>query len=115
MASRDVKKLLFDVYQAGELITSFVRGRSHEDYQRDRMLQSAVERQFEIVGEALRLAVDLDPRLEKKMSGTRRIIDFRNRLIHGYADISTRVVWGIIEEHLPLLLSEVQGLLEGRD
>ena len=98
MSSHDVKKLLFDVHQAGELITSFVRGRSHEDYQRDRMLQSAVERQFEIIGEALRRAVDIDPELEKKMSGTRRIIDFRNRLIHGYSDISTRVVWGIVEE-----------------
>ena len=49
MASRDVKKLLFDIRQAGELITSFVRGRSHQDYQGDRMLQSAVERQFEII------------------------------------------------------------------
>jgi uncharacterized protein with HEPN domain len=92
MAGREVKKLFFDVHQAGELITSFVRGRSHEDFQRDRMLQSAVERQFEIIGEALRQAVAIDPELEKKMSGTRRTIDFRNRLIHGYADISARVV-----------------------
>ena len=114
MVSRDVKKLLFDVHQAGEQITSFVRGRSHEDYQRDRMLQSAVERQFEIIGEALHWAVDFDPELEKKMKGTRRIIDFRNRLIHDYADISTRVVWGIIEAHRPLLMAEVQGLLQGR-
>ena len=112
MASRDVKKLLFDIRQAGELITSFVRGRSHQDYQGDRMLQSAVERQFEIIGEALRQAVDIDPVLEKKLSAARRIINFRNRLIHGYADISTLVVWGIIEERLPILMAEVQKLLD---
>ena len=76
MASRDVKKLFFDVHQAGELIATFVRGRSYEDYQSDRMLQSAVERQFEIIGEALRQAVAIDPELEKKISATRRIIDF---------------------------------------
>jgi uncharacterized protein with HEPN domain len=76
------------------------------------MLQSAVERQFEIIGEALRQAADIDPELEKKISGTRRIIDFRNRLIHGYSGISTQVVWGIIEAHLPRLLSEVQELME---
>jgi predicted nucleotidyltransferase len=76
MAPPDVKKLLFDIHSAGELITSFIRGRSYEDYQRDRMLQSAVERQFEIIGEARRRALDIDPELEKKTSGTRRIIDF---------------------------------------
>jgi uncharacterized protein with HEPN domain len=115
MASHNVKKLLFDVHQAGELIASFVSGKSHEDYRNDRMLQSAVERQFEIIGEALRQTIGIDPEVENRISGTRRIIDFRNRLIHGYAEISTRVVWGIIEEHLPRLLSEVQKLIAGKE
>jgi uncharacterized protein with HEPN domain len=111
MASRDVKKLLFDIKQAGELITAFIHGKSHQDYQGDRMLQSAVERQFEIIGEALRQAVDIDPGLSGRLSAARRIIDFRNRLIHGYADVSTDVVWGILEERLPLLMTEVRKLL----
>jgi uncharacterized protein with HEPN domain len=46
------------------------------------------------------------------MSAARRIIDFRNRLIHGYTDVSTLVVWGIIEERLPILMAEVQKLLD---
>ncbi len=87
MASREVQKLLFDRKQAGELIGTFVAGRSFEKYHGDAMLTSAIERQF-------------------------GIIDFRNRLIHGYADVSARVVWGIGEVDLPVLLAEVKNLLE---
>jgi len=111
MAQRRVKKLLFDARSAGETIAAFTSGKSFEDYLKDAMLRSAVERQFEIIGEALRHAIDVDPELETKISETRRIVDFRNRLIHGYADISPRVVWGIIEEHLPRLMMELERLL----
>ncbi len=112
MAARNVRKLLFDVQQAADLISSFVRGKSFKDYQQDTMPQSAVERQFEIIGEAMRQAIQIDATLEDRVTAARRIIDFRNRLAHGYSEISAKVVWGIIERNLPLLSKEVQELVE---
>jgi uncharacterized protein with HEPN domain len=75
------------------------------------MLRSAVERQFEIIGEALNQALRLDPTLADRISHSGRIIAFRNRLIHGYAFIADEVVWGVLETHLPTLHKEVTALL----
>lgn len=112
MASREVQKLLFDMKQAGNLIETFVVGRTFEEYRVDAMLKSAVERQFGIIGDALSRAFALDPGLDSRITSLRRIIDFRNRLIHGYADVSAAVVWGVVESDLPVLLAEVKTLLE---
>ena len=112
MELREVKKLIFDVQEAAGLIESFVLGKSFQDYQSDKMLQSAVERQFEIIGEAMRQAIGLDSSIESRVTACRRIIDFRNRLAHGYSDVSAAVVWGIVERNLPLLITEVRGPLQ---
>lgn len=77
----------------------------------DGLLRSAVERQFEIVGEALRRAIQVEPSLTERITGTRRIIAFRNRLIHGYATVSDEVVWGVLEGSLERLQREVRSLL----
>ncbi len=66
---------------------------------------------FEIIGEALNRALRLDPSLGDQISDTRRIISFRNVLIHGYASISDEVVWGVVEVNLPKLRQEVDRLL----
>ena len=76
------------------------------------MLQSAVERQSEIIGEALNQALGLDSEMSNRISNTRRIIAFRNRLIHGYATVSPTVVWGIVTNDVPVLLSEVRSFME---
>lgn len=112
MTSRDAREHLFDIAQACELLERFTSGTTFADYQADPMRRSAVERQFEIVGEALRRAIDLDPSLEGRISDTARIVAFRNRLIHGYATVSAKVVWGIVETNLPTLRAEVQALLD---
>ena len=75
------------------------------------MLRSAVERQFEIIGEALDQALHLDSSLEARISNTSRIIAFRNRLIHAYASIADDVVWGVLETNLPALQAEINSLL----
>jgi uncharacterized protein with HEPN domain len=75
------------------------------------MLRSAVERQFEVIGEALSQALRCDPKLGTRISNTARIIAFRNRLIHGYASISNEVVWGVLEANLPTLTREADALL----
>jgi uncharacterized protein with HEPN domain len=75
----------------------------------DKMLRRAVEREFEIIGEALSRIEKLDPSIN--ISSKRQIISMRNRVIHGYDKIDNEIVWGTIVKHLPLLKIEVRSLL----
>jgi uncharacterized protein with HEPN domain len=112
MLPLEVRKYLFDIAQACDLLTRFTKGKTFRDYSADALLRSAVERQFEVVGEALNQAVRLAPDLTHRLSGCRRIVAFRNKLIHGYASVSDEVVWGVLETNLPTLRREVQSLLD---
>jgi uncharacterized protein with HEPN domain len=104
-------RYLFDIRQACERLLRFTSGKSLHDYNRDDMLRSAVERQFEIVGEALNQMLALEPSLEDRVTASRQIVAFRNRLIHNYWAISNDVVWGILEADVPVLGREVDALL----
>ena len=84
------KKYLFDIRQAAGLLTEFTQVKSFADFQGDPMLRSAVERQFEIIGEALAKLAKIDQETAALISEHRRIIAFRNILIHGYAQIDDR-------------------------
>ena len=106
------KKYLYDVLQAANRIEEFSRGKTFTDYEADALLRSAVERQFEIIGEALRQLSANDPTTGSKISEQARIVAFRNILIHGYAQVNDRIVWDVLETKLPTLLREVEGLLE---
>ena len=79
------------------------------------MLRAAVERQFEIIGEALACLRKVDPELCRCVTDAGRIIAFRNILIHGYADVDDRLVWNIIETKLPTLIRDVNGLISKDD
>ena len=76
------------------------------------MLRAAVERQFEIIGEALRRLSKEDSPTTARISEHARIIAFRNILVHGYADIDDRIVWDVVQSKLPALLLEVESLLK---
>ena len=104
-------KYLYDVREAVDRITEFVSGCDFERYTRDELRRSAVERQFEIVGEALAQLARRDPAMVARISEHRRITAFRNILIHGYADIDSRIVWDIVTTKLSALRSEVVSLL----
>ncbi len=108
----EAKKYLYDIQQAAELVAQFTANKRFEDYQADPMLRSAVERQFEIIGEALAQLARLDTALAARISEYRRIIAFRNILIHGYAQVDDRITWDIVETKLPVLRAEVKALLE---
>ncbi len=112
MLPLEVRKYLFDIAQACHLLTQFTSGKIFTDYAADALLRSAVERQFEVMGEALNQALRLYPDLSNRVSACRRIVAFRNRLIHGYAFVSDEVVWGVVETNLPTLRREVQSLLD---
>jgi uncharacterized protein with HEPN domain len=106
------KKYLFDILQAAKRVAEFTKNRQFSDYERDALLRAAVERQFEIVGEALRRLAKEDATTIALISEHARIIAFRNILVHGYADIDDRIIWDIVQSKLPTLLREVESLLE---
>jgi uncharacterized protein with HEPN domain len=108
---REARKYLYDMQQAGALIEQFTTGRSFDEYLADVMLRAAVERQFEIVGEAMTQLAKLDPALAARITEHRSIIAFRNILIHGYASVNHRLVWGVIETKLSLPQREIDELL----
>jgi uncharacterized protein with HEPN domain len=81
------------------------------DYDADAMLRSAVERQFEITGEAVKRVAKLDPAIFAGIPETSRIIAFRNILIHGYDVVDNQVVWDVIKYKLPQLSDHVITLL----
>jgi len=107
----EARKYLTDIQTAAERIARFTEGRNFDDYLGDEMLRSAVERQFGIVGEALsRLAQD-SPEVVARIPDHAKIIGFRNILVHGYASVDDRIVWGVIEIHLDPLRKAVSKLL----
>ncbi len=95
------KKYLYDIAQAAALAIEFIAQKSFSNYTSSVMLRSAVERQLEIVGEALVQLLRTDPETASKISEHRRLIAFRTILIHGYAQIDHRVVWNVLELKLP--------------
>jgi len=105
------KKLLEDVRQACELIRTFTADQTLDQYVSNAMMKSAVERQFEIIGEALRHLAAEDPAMISNIRDHRQIISFRNILIHGYDVIEDDVVWGVIQEKLSVLENQVESLL----
>ena len=79
------------------------------------MLRAVVERKLEIIGEALTQLAKSDADVASQISDHRRIIAFRNILIHGYGDVDDRLVWDVVETKLPLLSREIQSLLTDPD
>ena len=107
----DPRVLLTDIDQAGADIEHFTQGMDMDAYAADAMVQSAVERKFEIIGEALNRLHQSDPDLAERIPGMREIIDFRNLLAHGYEHVASRRVWTYASSHLQQLRSVVQALL----
>jgi uncharacterized protein with HEPN domain len=89
----------------------FVEGKALQDYLADDLLRSGVERQLGIIGEAASQALRHFPEIGKNISDLPKIIAFRNRLIHGYVEISDDVVWAIATEDVPKLKGEVEEML----
>ncbi len=111
MPPRDLLTCLHDVRIAGERILDVTGDQTIEEYLADWVLRAAVERQFEIIGEALRRATQIDPTLEERITDASKIIAFRNQVIHGYDVIDHMLVWGIIQRFLPTLMGQVRAML----
>ena len=101
---------LFDIKTSIEEIESyFPNGKVFQQYQGDLKTKRAVERNIEIIGEAKSRILKNEPKI--KISNSRKIVDARNKIIHGYDEISNDVIWGIVVNNLPVLKNEVESLL----
>jgi uncharacterized protein with HEPN domain len=108
----EIKTWLYDINKSIEEIDSFFEegNKKFEDFVSDLKTKKAIERNLEIIGEALNRILKKNDKI--KISNTRKIVDTRNRIIHGYDSISNDVLWGIIINHLPTLRDEVLKLLK---
>ena len=107
----ETRKNLIDILQAAEDIQDFVRGMDFKAYQNKLVTKRAVERDFEIIGEALNRIKYAGDKLLEKISEHHRIIGFRNILIHGYDIVDEAIVWQAVTKHLPILIREIKEIL----
>lgn len=107
----EVRKHLFDVSEAIKEIESYAQEIDCSRFLTHGMAQAAVERKFEIIGEALNRLQGIDPSVFSQITDAQRIIGFRNILAHGYDVIDYAIVWDIVTNHLPILKTEVEDLL----
>jgi uncharacterized protein with HEPN domain len=108
--SEELKKYLLDVLVAIQSIEEYLAGQySFSVYQNNKMLRRAVERELEIIGEAINRALKVQNDLP--IAHARRIVDTRNRIIHAYDSVNDTVIWSILIRHLPLLKKEIDDLL----
>ena len=107
-----IKTWLFDILSSiNEIESYFIETpKMFIFYQNDLRTKRAVERNIEIIGEAMSRILKENSEIE--ISNSRKIVDVRNRIIHGYDSVSDEVVWGIVIRNLPVLLKEVQILLD---
>lgn len=108
---RDPRAWLADIVAACDLLIEFTKGKTFSDYAVDPLLRSAVERQFEIVGEALRVTLQHQPERAANITDARAIIAFRNQLTHAYSAVDHATVWGLLERRVPQLKAEATRLL----
>jgi uncharacterized protein with HEPN domain len=104
-------KLLEDIRDAAAFIREVAKGKSLADYDSDRILRHAIERNFEIIGEAIKRLAQHDAKTAARINDYRQIIAFRNVLIHGYDLVDHALVWSTIENQIPILLRDVEALL----
>ena len=107
---REVKKYLFDIKTSIDSIYEFLgERRDFFEYQNNKLLRRGIEREIEIIGEAMNRIMKMAP--EIKIENARQIIDTRNWVIHGYDKVDDVVIWGIVSIHLPKLKKEIEDYL----
>lgn len=110
----DVVKYLLDIKVSIDSIEDYIgEKKDFKIYQNNKQLKRAVERELEIIGEALNRILKLDLSIE--IENSRRIVDLRNWVIHAYDKVDDYIIWGVIITHLPKLKTEIEILLKHVD
>ena len=99
----DVKKSVWDAMMACQAIQDFTEGQTLEGYRADLKLRSAVERQFEILGEAFNRIDDVDPLFRGRLPEMGDAIGMRNRISHGYDRVRDATVLDVAKMDVPIL------------
>ena len=111
MGNRSLKKYLYDVQQSIDSIYEYLGDRrDFFEYERNKQLRRAVERELEIIGEAVNHLLALDENIA--IDNARRIVDLRNFVIHGYDKVDNVIIWGVISRDLPKLKQHIDKLME---
>jgi uncharacterized protein with HEPN domain len=106
-----IKKSLFDIQSSIQAISIHLADkRDFFEYQKNLTIKRAIERELEIIGEAVNRI--LKEQADFKLQNARKIVDLRNFIIHGYDAIDDETVWGVISIHIPKLEKEIKGLIE---
>jgi uncharacterized protein with HEPN domain len=108
----DSEKLLWDIVDAGLFILTVTQGADETRYLGDRLFRQGIERNFEIIGEALNALAKEDLPMAEQIGTYRQVINLRHRLVHGYRDIDDQRMWAYIQDLLPPFVREVESLLE---
>ena len=104
------KKYLFDIQVCIQNIDNYIgEPKLFDQFEKNQMLQDAVARNLEIIGEAINQLLKINP--EISISNARRIVDARNKIIHGYDSLESLNIWAIVINNLPVLKEEITGLL----
>jgi len=107
----EILKYLYDIKVAAESIFEYLgEKRDFNIYLSNKQLRRAIERELEIIGEACHKILKIDP--EFPIAKSRKIVDFRNRVIHGYDKVDNELVWGVISRDLLILQAEVEKLID---
>jgi len=109
---RDVRAYLADIVESCDAIATALAGVDVEAYKTDRLIRSAVEREFTIIGEAMLALSRMAPDLFARIGQARRIVDFRNQLTHEYPSVNDVIVWGIADRDAPVLRRECLALVD---
>lgn len=103
----EIKVWLEDIEKAISEINDFLpEPRNFLEFEKDIKTKRAVERNIEIIGEAMSRILNVEPDI--LISNSRKIVDTRNRIIHGYDSVSDDVIWLIVVRYLPVLDKEIK-------
>ena len=106
-----IEKYLFDIKESIDSIDDYLGDRrDFFEYQKNKLLRRGIERELEIIGEAINRILKINPDIE--IPEARRIVDLRNWVIHGYDKVDDVIIWGIISRDIPKLKKQVEKLLK---
>ena len=111
MSLRNPQKYLYDIINCSEFVLQLTKDKTVDDYKNDRVFRSALERELQIIGEAMLQLDRMSPETVEKISEHRSIIGFRHVLVHGYDSLDPDTVWNVVEMKIALLLKQANELL----
>lgn len=104
-----VKQYLFDIEQSISDVKSYISAvNSLQEYENDKLIRRAVERELEIIGEALNRILKIDGNIG--ISNARKIVSLRNKIIHGYDEVDKVIIYTVATKHLDILKGDIERL-----